>query len=124
MSTLEEFVEITLSNNGVRVSSRLPIRERLMRAIDISCRSSGLETDSIDLETIASLILMRYSSLPHPSEWNMNMLDTLTQPKVSKPSSTRMIDTITKSIVSKSSSTRTVDTKGHSMVRRSQVKRK
>jgi hypothetical protein len=115
MSTLEEFVEITLSNNGVRVSSRLPIRERLMRAIDISFRSSGLETDSIDLETIASLILMRYSSLPHPSEWNMNMLDTLTQPGVSKP---------TAKVLPSLKRTTSVNTQDHSMIRRSQVKRK
>jgi len=116
MSTLEEFINVTLSNNGVRVSSRLPIRERLMRAIDISCRSSGIESNSTDLETIASLILMRYSSLPHPSKWNIDILDTLTQPDLSKSCTTKALPSLTPTI--------SVDTQVHPMIRRSQLSRK
>ena len=122
MSTLEEFVNITLKNNGIRVSSCLQIRECLMRAIDISCRSKGVSVDITELETIASLIQLRYSSMPHPSKWTMDELETLVSEK--KVLNDRVTRSSSHSLSFKAmpTLTRTISLEqGHAMIRRSQV---
>ena len=74
---LSDFIDITLQNCDARVSSRLPIKERLVRCIELVCKKQGYVADPVEIDTVATLILVRFSEMPHPSKWTMDLLDEL-----------------------------------------------
>ena len=77
MQTLEEFVDLTLKNNGIRVSPRRSLNKRLLRVIDLTCKSKKLNVDQKVMETVASLFEMKYSSTRHPMTLRSHLKSTV-----------------------------------------------
>jgi hypothetical protein len=70
MDNLETELNQAIQSRGFRISERLPLKERLERYIDLSCRSR-VDLDNDELKTVSNLILMKYSSTePQQQETN------------------------------------------------------
>jgi hypothetical protein len=81
MENLETELNHAIQSRGFRISERLPLRERLTRYIDLTCRSR-VDLDTDELNSVSELILMKYS----PTDTN----ETIT-PQVEQPKKTRTV---------------------------------
>ena len=60
MENLETELNQAIQSRGFRISERLPLRERLTRYIDLTCKAR-VDLDKDELKTVSELIFMKYS---------------------------------------------------------------
>ena len=83
MTTLDQFISITLADCNGRVSARSnSTRDRVRRAMEFYCMSKGKTYTQRELETMTSLIEMSYSSPPRVSNENRFVHTTGVHPRI------------------------------------------
>lgn len=87
MENLETELNHAIQSRGFRISERLPLRERLTRYIDLTCRSR-VDLDTDELNSVSELILMKYS----PTDTNETITPSMQQQPVQQQSSDAKLD--------------------------------
>ena len=83
MATLEQFISITLADCNGRASARSnSTRDRVRRAMEFYCMSKGRTYTQRELETMTSLIEMKYSTPPRVANENRFVYTTDVHPRI------------------------------------------
>ena len=104
---LTAFIDAELAQRNLRLSSRMPQKQRLERMIELVCHHKGVKADAMDIEILSSLILFAFAAHEKPEQWTLSVMETLP----------------TNPIIQEEPVHFTVRF-GHSMTRRSQVAKK
>lgn len=87
MENLETELNHAIQSRGFRISERLPLRDRLTRYIDLTCRSR-VDLDTNELNSVSELILMKYS----PTDTNETITPSPMQQQPKQQSSGAKLD--------------------------------
>lgn len=104
---LTQWMNAELEAHGLRLSARLPQKQRLERAIEMMCSQKGRRADATDIEVVASLVQLAFALHEKPEQWTATALQSLP----TTPSAQEEPVSFTVRF-------------GHSMTRRSQVAKK
>ena len=100
---LTQWIDSELETHGLRLSARLPQKQRLERAIELLCAQKGTKADATDIEILCSLIQLAFAMHDKPEQWTATAMETLPTTPQEQP-------------------VKFTVTFGHSMTRRSQTK--
>ena len=101
---LTQWINGELDSRNLRLSARMPQKQRLERTIEMICQQKGVKADTTDIEVLSSLIQLAFVMHDKPEQWTATAMETL--PTTPHEESVKFTVTF-----------------GHSMTRRSQTKK-
>jgi hypothetical protein len=102
---LTQFIDAELASHNLRMSGRMPQKQRLERMIQMICAQKGVYADATDIDVLSSLIQLAFAMHEKPEQWTATAMETLPTTPIAKEEPVKFTVTFS-----------------HPMIRRSQTK--